>query len=77
MIQRHAEVAGGVPVPASPPCRPLARSGSRPISASEWKKKMNTRSSTASSRGDWRTNCTPTRIALISRSWPSRIVWCV
>ena len=66
-----------VKVPASPPCMPLASSGNRPISASEWKKKMVTRSRTASSRGDWRTNCTPTRIALMSRSCPSGCCWWV
>ena len=35
-----------------------------------------TRSSTARMRGDWRTNCTPTRIALMSRSRPSGCGWC-
>ena len=37
---------------------------------------METRSSTARRRGDWRTNCTPTRIALRSRSWPSGFGGC-
>ena len=64
-----------VKVPASPPCMPSASSGNRPISASEWRKKMSTRSSTASIRGDWRTNCTPTRIALMSRSCPAGCSW--
>ena len=60
-------------VPASPPCRPRASSGSSASSAVECRKKSETRSSTARMRGDWRTNCTPTRIALMSRSRPERV----
>ena len=63
-------------MPASPPARPRASSGSSASSAVEWRKKIVTRVSTARIRGDWRTNCTPTRIALIRRSRPSGLGWC-
>ena len=65
-----------VKVPASPVCRLRATSGSRASNAVECRKNSDTRSSTARSRLDWRTNCSPTRIALTSRSRPSGLGTC-
>ncbi len=71
MAPAPMEASSSVKVPASPPCRPRATSGSRASSAVEWKKKMAMRSSTARRRADWPTNCRPTRMALTRRSRPS------
>ena len=46
----------------------LSSSASKAV---ECRKKIETRESTARMRGDRLTNCTPTRIALMSRSRPS------
>ena len=70
------EASSSVKVPAPPPCRLRASSGSSASSAVECRKKIEMRMSTARMRCDWRTNCTPTRMALISRSRPSGLGVC-
>ena len=68
--------SSSVNVPAPPPSSPLAKSGSRASSAVACKKKMEMRHNTARMRGDCRTNCRPTRMALTRRSRPSGLGTC-
>ena len=60
--------SSSVKVPASPPGNWRASSGSSEVSAAAWKKKLEMRSRIACMRRDWRTYCTPTRIAPRKRS---------
>ena len=68
--------SSSVKVPAPPPSSPLATSGSRAMRAVACRKKTEMRHRTARMRGDWRTNCTPTRMALGRRSRPSGLGMC-
>ena len=70
MAPAPMDASSSVKVPAPPPSRPLASKGSMASRAVACRKKMEMRQSTARMRGDWRTNCRPTRMALGSRSRP-------
>jgi hypothetical protein len=61
---------------AAPPGSPRATRGSSASWAVECRKNTAMRSRMPRMRLDWRTNCTPTRIALVSFSRPSGLSWC-